>query len=85
MNKLIIAAATVASLGLSVAANAADGRDTSERAVYSQGTAQPTLAPSYDAQSQTVYEGRNATTVAPTTGVEPYIAQQIEGNARSSR
>ena len=35
--------------------------------------------------SGTVYEGRNATTMSPSTqGVEPYIANQIEGNARST-
>lgn len=34
-----------------------------------------------------VYEGRNVTTThrVETRGVEPYIAQQIEVNARSSR
>lgn len=84
MNKFIIAAATVASLGLSVAANAADGRDPTV-GVDGQTTSQP--AQTYDAQSSAVYEGRNATVApsAPTTGVEPYIAGQIEGNARSTR
>lgn len=85
MNKLILAAAAVASLGLSVAAHAADGRDTSERAGYSQTFRERSMTPSYNAPAQTVYEGRNATTTAPTAGVEPYIAQEIEANARSTR
>ena len=82
MNKFLIAAATVASLGLSVAAHAAEGRDTTV-GVNGQTVSQP--AQSFEAQSPAVYEGRNATTTAPTTGVEPYIANQIEGNTRSAR
>ena len=82
MNKFIIAAATVASLGLSVAANAADGRDKTVD-VNGQSISQPVQQ--FDAQSPAVYEGRNATSTAPTTGVEPYIAGQIEGNTRSTR
>jgi len=81
MNKFLIAAVTVASLGLSVAANAADGRDKTVD-VNGQSTSQPVQQ--FDAQSPALYEGRNATSTAPTTGVEPYIASQIEGNARSS-
>ncbi|TCK30285.1 hypothetical protein EV667_0373 [Ancylobacter aquaticus] len=46
-------------------------------------------APANDGWSQqgygTMVEGRNATTMEPSTqGVEPYIANQIEGNARST-
>ncbi|HEY9213873.1 MAG TPA: hypothetical protein VIQ29_13625 [Ancylobacter sp.] len=83
MNKLILAAAAVASLGLSVAAHA-ESRDPAERAAYNQTVREQSLTPSYNAQSQAVYEGRNATTTAPTAGVEPYIAQEIEANARST-
>lgn len=81
MNKLILAAAAVATLGLTAAAHA-DGRDPAERAAYNEtirNSAQLAVP------GAGVVEGRNATVAVPTAGVEPYIQQQIEQNARSTR
>lgn len=73
MNKILIAAVALATLG-SVAAQAADGRDASlyERATPAQAEA---AAP--------VVEGRNATVAAPAAS-DAYIKQAVEANARST-
>lgn len=81
MNKLILTAFAVATLGLTAAAHA-DGRDPAERAAYNEtirNSAQHVVP------NAGLVEGRNAAVAAPTTGVEPYIQQQIEQNARSTR
>lgn len=81
MNKLILAAATVATLGLTVAAHA-ESRDPAERAAYNETIR---TAPQHAVPGTALVEGRNAAVAAPTTGVEPYIQQQIEQNSRSTR
>ncbi|WP_428029252.1 hypothetical protein [Ancylobacter sp.] len=74
MNKIIIAAVALATLG-SVGAQAA-GRDAT---LYPRATA-PQTQP---AQPKLV-EGRNATVVLPTVS-DAYINQAVEANARSTR
>lgn len=82
MNKLILAAAAVATLGLTAAAHA-ESRDPAERAAYNE-TVRTSAQLAIPGAG--LVEGRNAAVVSqPTAGVEPYIQQQIEQNARSAR
>lgn len=78
MNKIIIATIALVTFGGAGAAYAK--QDANERAAYYETIRNQVTAPA------PVTEGRNAATAAPgTVGVEPYIKQQIDANARSSR
>ena len=86
MNKLIITSATALILGVAAVSSAQAQTQMTQQPTYNaapqgaNGWTQPNA-------SERVYEGRNV--YAPHTsglqGVEPYIANSIEQNARSSR
>lgn len=80
MNKIIFALAALATVGFAATAEAK--RDNNERAAFSQTVRSETLAPT----TAPVLEGRNAAVAAPaSTGVEPYISQSIEQDARGNK
>jgi len=86
MNKLIITSATALILGVAALSSAQAQTQMNQQPSYN---AAPQGANGWTQSntSQRVYEGRNV--YAPqnpaSQGVEPYIANQIEQNARSSR
>lgn len=78
MNKLLIATVALATFGFAATAEAK--RDNNERDAFAQTVRSETLAPA-------LVEGRNAAVAAPAqaAGVEPYIAQSVEQDARSTK
>ena len=86
MNKLILTSATALILGVAALSSAQAQTQMNQQPTYN---AAPQGANGWGQtnSSERVYEGRNV--YAPQTpaspGVEPYIANQIEQNARSSR
>ncbi len=74
----ILAMTSFVTLG-AVSAHAA-GRDKTWQSGWEQSISRPASAVS----SSVVVEGRNVTLQARTEGVEPYIANQIEANHRST-
>lgn len=85
MNKIIITSATALILGVAALSSAQAQTQMNQQPTYN---AAPQGANGWTQPNTTdVYEGRNV--YAPQTpaspGVEPYIANSIEQNARSSR
>ena len=86
MNKLILTSATALILGVAALSSAQAQTTMNQQPTYT-GAPQGANGWGQTNSSERVYEGRNV--YAPQTpaspGVEPYIANQIEQNARSSR